>query len=295
MARHVTVAAVHFTINETGPRASLDDALDQWRDAEARLDDTGIDLIVACEGMEARMVEPEELARPGRILEAYVATARRNRCTVVGSVLLRESEQTANAQVVIGPDGTVLGTYRKSFPTIGELDDGLTRGAGPVVVDTPAGRIGGVICFDLNFPELRQGYARLAPDIIAFSSMYHGGLVQSTWAYETRAFLVGACKDALSEIRDPFGRIIASATGYTRCAVARINLDRLLVHLDGNMDHFPAIRRRYREAVRIDVLADLGMAMVSCESPNLDVAKLRTEFPLVPVDTYLDAARRHRR
>lgn len=294
MARPITIAAVHFTKAEVGARPPLDDAYEQWRVADERLAGTGVDLVVACEGMESmgqRMEDAEEVAKPGRMLQTYMATARKNGCTVVGSVKLREGGKVYNAQAMIGPDGTVLGCYRKRFLTSGELANGMARGPGAEVVATPAGRIGGAICFDLNYPELRAAYARLVPDVIAFSSMYHGGHVQQSWAYETRAFFVGACKDALSEIRDPFGRVLASANGYSRVAVARVNLDRAIVHMDRNQDLFPDIQRRHRAGVRIEVSADLGVALVTCEAAGLSMADLMREFPLTPLDAYLDAGR----
>jgi predicted amidohydrolase len=296
MSRHLTIAAVHFTNKgEGGSTPFPDDAYDQWRLAEERLDGGEVDLVVACEGMESegqRMEEAEDIRQPGRMLQTYAATAQRNRCTVVGSVKLREEGAIYNAQVMFGPDGAVLGRYRKCFLTGGELDSGMSRGPGAEVVVTPAGRIGGAICFDLNFPELRTAYARLTPDIIAFSSMYHGGHMQQSWAYETRAFFVGACKDALSEIRDPLGRVLASANGYSQVAVARVNLHRVIVHLDRNQDLFPGLRRRFGPGIRIEAAADLGVALISCEAGDLTLADLMEAFPLQPLDPYLDLARR---
>lgn len=295
MIKHVSIAAVHFTKGEVGPRPSPEDAYEQWRVADDRLAGSGVDLVVACEGMESvgqRMEDAEDICQPGRMLQLYMATARNNRCTVVGSVKLREASGIYNAQVMIGPDGVVLGRYRKSFLTSGELAAGMSCGPGAEVVATPAGRIGGAICFDLNYPELRAAYARLVPDVMAFSSMYHGGHVQQSWAYETRAYFVGACKDVLSEIRDPLGRVLASANGYSRVAVARVNLDRVVVHLDRNQDLFPDIQRRYRTGVRIEAAGDLGVALVACEADDLTMTDVLRDFPLTPLDAYLDAARR---
>jgi predicted amidohydrolase len=277
----------------SGTRPPLEAALQQWHQAEERFDGTGVDVVVACEAMAAvgqSASDAEDVGRPGPILSAYMDTARRNHCTVVGSAKIAEADAVYNAQVVVGPNGTVLGRYRKTFITAGEAAAGFAPGPGAEVVETPAGRIGGVICFDLNFTELRAAYHRLAPDLIAFSSMYHGGHVQQSWAYETRAFFVAACKDVLSEIRDPFGRVLAAATAYSQVAIARVNLDRLVVHLDGNQELFAEIRRRYRDGVRIEAAPDLGVALISCEAEELSSADLLRAFPLIPLDPYLDAA-----
>ncbi|MDZ4198911.1 MAG: carbon-nitrogen hydrolase family protein [Kiritimatiellia bacterium] len=293
MARPVSIATVHFFKAETGlPRR--EDALEQWRRAEARFDDTGMDLIVACEGMESiaqRVEEAEDLDHPGPMIELYAAAARRNRCTVVGSAKIKEAGAVYNAQVVLGPDGNVLGRYRKTYLTQSEVTAGMSPGSGAEVIETPAGRLGGVICFDLNFPELRSAYRALSPDILVFSSMYHGGHVQQSWAYETQSFFVGACKDVLSEIRDPLGRVLSSATAYSHVAFARVNLDRMIVHLDGHLDLFGDLLRRYKDGIRIDTAPDLGVALLTCESDSLTMAELARRHSILSLNDYLGPAR----
>lgn len=291
MARPLHLACVHFNKpDHTGEPTSPASALRQFRAAAERLDGTGVGLVVTCEGMESvaqTMADAESAARPGPLFDAYSAFARRNRCTVVGSVKLAEGGRVYNAQAVIGPDGSLLGSYRKSFLPRAEMAGGLARGNGAVVIDSPAGRIGGAICFDLNYADLRLAYRALQPDVIAFSSMFHGGHMQVTWAYETRAFFVGACKDVLSEIRDPLGRVLASATGYTLIASARINLDRVIVHLDGNQDRFADMQRAWGAGVRIEASGELGVALITCERADRSIADLIREFGLVPLDAYL--------
>lgn len=63
-----------------------------------------------------------------------------------------------NTMVLVGPQG-VVGKYRKIYlPTYGVFEEGryFRNGNTPVVVDTPFGRIGLEICFDLFFPELSR-------------------------------------------------------------------------------------------------------------------------------------------
>lgn len=294
MTRPLDLACVHFNKPDHMGPVVRSAALDQWRAACERLDGTGVQLVVTCEGMESvgqGVEDAEDPARPGAFLGAYAAFAIRNRCTVVGSVKLRVDGRVHNAQALVGPDGAVIGCYRKTCLTAGELAAGMSPGGGAVATPTPAGLIGGAICFDLNFPELRDAYRRLRPDVIAFSSMYHGGHVQAAWAYETRAFFAGAVKDCQSEIRDPLGRVLASANGYSLIARTRIDLDRIVVHLDGNQDRFPAILRAWGAGVRIEAAADLGVALVTCLRDDRTVADLIREFALVPLDDYLEASR----
>lgn len=294
MARFISIAAIHFQVSEQGSDPQHT-ALAQFKEAEARLDGSGVDLVVTCEGMESvgqTMEQAESAKNPGPMFNAYRNFAMRNKCTIAGSIKLEDGGKIYNALAFIGPDGKFLGDYRKAFPTDRELDAGFSAGNGANVVETPAGRLGGVICFDLNFDELRDEYQKLRPDVLCFSSMSHGGHLQSNWAYQCRCYFAGACKDNTSDILDPHGRILNSTNFYGRIAWARVNLDRFYMHQDGNNVKFPDIRRKYGKNVLIDAAPDLGTAVMYSLSDKISAAEMAKEFGLVDFDDYLAASRK---
>lgn len=294
MARYINIVAIHFQVSERKDEKP-DSALQQLQEAQSRLEGTGADLIVTCEGMESvgqTMRQAECVARPGRMLAAYQQLAQRCQCTVAGSIKLEEAGKIYNALVYLDRDGKILGDYRKTYTTQGELDMGVTPGPGATVVETPAGRLGGAICFDLNFDDLRDAYRPLQPDVLCFSSMFHGGHLQQNWAYQCRCFFAGACKDNTSDILDPHGRILNSTNYYNRIAWARVNLDRFIMHQDGNNTRFADIRRKYGNQILIDVAPGLGTAILySCDA-RMSAYDVAREFGLVSIDAYFAASRR---
>ena len=61
-----------------------------------------------------------------------------------------------NAAVLVGPDGAILNRHRKLMPTNPErMLWGQGDGTGLRVVDTPAGRVGGLICWENYMPLAR--------------------------------------------------------------------------------------------------------------------------------------------
>src|SRR5262249_53867971 len=56
-----------------------------------------------------------------------------------------------NTATVIGPDGRILGRQGKCYPTQGEIDQGVVATKGYRAIETPAGRLGIVICADYAF------------------------------------------------------------------------------------------------------------------------------------------------
>jgi nitrilase len=72
-----------------------------------------------------------------------------------------------NSIVYIGPEGLVLGTHRKLMPTGSErLLWGLGDGSTLTVIDTPFGRIGGLICWENYMPLARTAMYAKGIDIL---------------------------------------------------------------------------------------------------------------------------------
>lgn len=294
MAKFVHVAAVQFTKEHLRGQPDVR-ALVLADTAESlnKLQGQRLDLVVVSETIEAlaqHLGEAEEVQRPGTLLTLYQDFAATEKCHLAGSVKLRDAEGVHNSIAFIGPDGRVLGAYHKTFLTRSELAEGLKPGSGAVVVETDIGRLGGAICFDLNFDSLRQEYARLRPDILVFPSMYHGGFVQNWWAYSCRAFFVAALPFHGGGILDPLGQPVALTDCYNLVARARLNLDRVLVHLDYNREKFPAIEQRYRDEVHIEVPANIGAALLYSLSEKRTAMDIVREFELQLLDDYFREA-----
>jgi predicted amidohydrolase len=112
-------------------------------------------------------------------------------------MLEREGDVLRNTAVVVGPDG-LLGRYRKThLPYLG-VDRFVTPGDELEVVDTPAGRIGVEICYDLRFPELTRALALDGAEILVLPTNWpvearaNADVLTRARAYENRVFLLVA-------------------------------------------------------------------------------------------------------
>lgn len=127
---------------------------------------------------------------PGPVTEALQEAARRSGAHVVWGTYERGPERGAvhNASVLIGPSGDVLGVYRKTHPFCTETrarGGWVTPGDEVCVVDTDLGRIGTMICFDGDYPELARIQAVQGAEVIVRPS----ALLRSAdiWELTTRA------------------------------------------------------------------------------------------------------------
>ena len=85
---------------------------------------------------------------------------------VGGFAELGDDGQLYNSAAIVGPDG-VLAIYRKTHLWDREKLWFTPGSEAPPVVETPFGRIGVAVCYDLYFPELTRGLALAGADLIA--------------------------------------------------------------------------------------------------------------------------------
>ena len=86
--------------------------------------------------------------------------ANKHQITIVCGIEERDSKLSRstlfNSVIVIGPDGTLLNKHRKLMPTNPErMVWGFGDASGLKVVDTPAGRIGTLLCWENYMPLAR--------------------------------------------------------------------------------------------------------------------------------------------
>jgi len=103
---------------------------------------------------------PETVDREHDELAPLRKAARRRHVTVTVGITERDGEFSRstvyNSFVVIGPDGLVLLRHRKLVPTNAErMVWGPGDGVGIETVESPVGRIGGLICWENYMPLAR--------------------------------------------------------------------------------------------------------------------------------------------
>ena len=163
---------------------------------------------------------------PGEEVAALEEACARFGVHAVCGLLERDGDRIRNCAVLVGPDG-VAGRYWKThLPTLG-ADRFATPGDGPLEpIDTPLGRIGLEICYDLRFPEATRILALRGAEIVAHPTNWPVQVraladgVARARALENRVFLVtanrvgregGIAFCGWSQIVDPAGARLAEA------------------------------------------------------------------------------------
>ncbi len=188
--------------------------------------------------------EPERntAAEPldGPSFKAMSELARDAKVTLLAGSLLETGApggRLYNTSTVFGPDGARLAVYRKMHLFDVEIGDGQTYresaavapGEGPVVAETPVGKIGLTVCYDLRFPELYRACSSKGATILtvpaAFTLMTgkdHWEVLLRARAIENLCHVVAPAQWGLhpkdrrtyghAMIVDPWGLVIARAS-----------------------------------------------------------------------------------
>lgn len=137
---------------------------------------------------------------PGPLTERLAAACGEHNIHCAIGVTERESERPGslyNTLLVLGPQG-VLHKHRKLMPTMQErLFYGIGPGDDLGVVATPAGRIGGLICWENRMPLARYAVYRGGPQVwVAPTGDDSGGWLASMRhiAIESGAFVVSVAQ-----------------------------------------------------------------------------------------------------
>ncbi len=134
---------------------------------------------------------------PGQTTQVLSEAARRLKIVLVGGSIFEKGSNGKfyNSSPIFGPDGTLLGTYRKTHipedPLYHEQHYFSPGDTGTKVFETPFGKIAPFICFDQWFPEAARLAALQGAEIIfyptAIGNFADETLEEGSWqdAWET--------------------------------------------------------------------------------------------------------------
>src|SRR5262249_16425265 len=104
---------------------------------------------------------------PGPTTEYFGSLAQKHALHIVLSLYEREDDAVYNTAVLLGPEGDLIGKYRKVCLPHLEIEWGVTPGKEYPVFETKLGKIGMMICYDGFFPEVARELTNRGAEIIA--------------------------------------------------------------------------------------------------------------------------------
>ncbi|HML46972.1 MAG TPA: carbon-nitrogen hydrolase family protein [Clostridia bacterium] len=299
MARFVKVASIpggQLRVTDSKDyEACVQEELAYWQRQLDHVTPDQPDLIVTpeCCDRPAGLSRDDRLAyyqvRGERLFDFFCAAAKRHNANIAYAAVRGLPDGSyRNSIQFINRNGEVDGIYNKYLLVIEEYTQGkILYGKDIEAIRTDVGRVCGAICFDLNFDEPLKKTAAQKPEILVFSSAYHGGIMQAHWAYMCRSYMITAINGTeTANVINPVGEVIAESSNYYRYLSTRINLDYVVAHLDHNWARFDAMKRKYGDAVEIRTPFGLGCSLLTCQDPNHTMEDIVREFEIERWDDY---------
>lgn len=203
-------------------------------------------------GLESEQKKIAKAAEESPLVEALANMAKQYQVYLIAGTIpiLAHDGRAYSRSYLFNDMGQELGSYDKLHLFDVEVSDGTKTyresdtffpGNKISVVDTPFGKIGLAICYDLRFPELFRAMRLAGAELIALPSAFTKVTGEAHWqtlvqarAIETQCFMLaanqwGACDGGRetwgqSMIVDPWGRILAQKE--TGCGWIQAPLDK---------------------------------------------------------------------
>ncbi|SDD05125.1 Predicted amidohydrolase [Paenibacillus sp. UNCCL117] len=301
MSNYVKISCLAPPLKEVDPgqeyEAVVNQMIEKWEEHLLHVLPEQPDLIVlpeccddpAFKGMSTEWLYEFYRHRGDRIRDFFAGVARAHRCYIAYSANVELPDGSfRNATQFLDRSGNVCGVYNKNFITIRQKStSGTLYGNEAQVIQTDFGRVACIICFDINFNELLEQYVQQKPDLIVFSSAYHGGLLQAHWAYTCRAHFASAIwRPDYSSIITPVGEVAGESTLFYPFVTRTINLDSVVVHYDYNWEKLEKVKRKYGSKVMISDPTRLNAFLISSETDEFTIQDIVEEFDLELLDDY---------
>lgn len=129
---------------------------------------------------------------PGPSTKFFGKLAKRHDLYIVVGIFERDAHLVYNTSILMGPDGELVGKYRKVSLPREEVMQGVSPGGEFPVFETRFGKVGMMICYDGFFPEPARELTKNGADVIAWPVAGCNPLLARARATENAVYIVSS-------------------------------------------------------------------------------------------------------
>ncbi|KAM7294881.1 omega-amidase NIT2-like [Ixodes scapularis] len=217
---------------------------------------------------------------PGESSKMMSRSAKENQVYLIGGVMSEsDNNKIYSTCLVYGPDGSMLAKYRKihlfSFCINGKIKfnekDFIAPGNRLTTFNTPFGKVGLGICFDIGFAYMAEAYGQLGCKLLVYPGAFdmitgepYWEIFQRARALDNQVYVAtaSASRDesasyvnwAHSMLVGPTGAVVESAGIGEKLVLADVDFDQI----DEAKDKLPLIKEKENDIYNVVMNKDLG-------------------------------------
>jgi predicted amidohydrolase len=168
---------------------------------------------------------------PGPSTAYFSELAKRHNLYIVAGLYERAEHLVYNVAVLLAPDGSLAGKYRKVTLPRGEIERGVAPGSEYPVFDTRFGKLGMMVCYDGFFPEVARQLTNRGAEVIAWPVWGCNPLLAAARSCENQVYIVSSTYEPpsrnwmLTAVWTPTGEPTAVASEWGTVVVSEVDLD----------------------------------------------------------------------
>ena len=222
-------------------------------------------------------------------------------------IILGEKARMLNSYIVVGlhehiggkkcnvawlldRQGNLVGRYIKHRPTDYEMDQvkgkGVWAGNDIPVFKTDFGKLGILICFDIDWPHLWTEIGESGAELVAWISAYEGGYPLNAFAAVNMYYVVSSVREFQSKIIDITGKELETSSRWANWAYRRLGLDKTMFHIDNQFHKLIKIQAALGSKITLETYDEAGRFTIESNDPDWPMERIIREFELETFEAY---------
>ena len=168
---------------------------------------------------------------PGPSTDFFGKLAKKHDLYIVAGLIERDGHLIYNVAVLLAPDGSIAGKYRKVTLPRGEIEKGVAPGKDYPIFETRFGKLGMMVCYDGFFPEVARQLSNRGAEVIAWPVWGCNPSLAAARACENHVYVISSTYEApdrnwmLTAVWGHDGSPLATAKDWGTVVVSEADLD----------------------------------------------------------------------